>query len=455
MDLKYIIVLLLAFSTAATIILNKEKYGLYILTFCIPFAALPFKENGVLIGMNGIIIVVYWITLKFKYNIVLKVGLNNWLGISKKLLWLYYLLIMGFILGISHESYEVFNSPLLESFNPQEEILNFSAFIIIVILYLKIMVNYAGDSELQDKLLYIFTLTPFLHFIAYIFSIVGLANLLPAFMSTVGGNYSYGTIYRFWGLLGDYELIVDYAMVSIASSLILIIKGKHKVISLASIIVSIFCGLLSGTRSFLIIVPLFILVYIIGVLKDTNTVKNILKATASFSILLVILIFIQQNYLPTFTIFERLENTRYLVSSGNWAEASNRPFWDAIPDIINESMLLGNGSLAINLINKNEMVSHNIILSSYARYGIIGIILTLYIFMISFKKLLAIFRRISGKNRKVVLVWIALLVSLFAQEMKISAIRSLAPILIYAFMFINIYYIIDHHQNSENTQESE
>ena len=122
---------------------------------------------------------------------------------------------------------------------------------------------------------------------------------------------------------------------------------------------------------------------------------------------------------------------------------SNRNFGQAIPSILNNTSILGNGAFFFNTLDHDEMVSHNLLLASFAKFGIPGVFLILYLFYKSSLMMLRVIKNnyINYSYKSEAIILLSLLLSLFLQEMKISAIRFLSPMLIYTMLFMHIYFL--------------
>ena len=202
-----------------------------------------------------------------------------------------------------------------------------------------------------------------------------------------------------------------------------------------------FIGILSGTRSFLIILPLFfMLFFVLGWIYSINRTKfTILFLTVSVLTYLFVIKFSSQ-----ITVFERLSEAKLIYSStGDLNEASNRRFDKTIYYLLENIMIIGNGSLEFNEIGGDEMVSHNLLMHTYSRYGIPGLFLILVLFFKSIISSLKCVLKTKSKIQKTEgIILVALLISLFVQEMKISAIRYQCSMLIYTFLFVLVYFYL-------------
>jgi len=435
--LKYLVLIFFVLLDFILVLLNKDKIAIGILMATIPFAAHPLANAKfpILLGLNAFIIWSIWLAQIVKKNLF-NIRFTNWNVISKKLRFLYFFLIAGLLLPLIKSNYVNLN---LGRYTPTESIFNFSLSVFTLIAFIKIMVNYRYDFEFQDKLMAIFILTSFLQFGSFLFNYIGYGHLLPKFLVTTT-EFS-ETYYRFSGLLGDYELIVDYSMAVIGFALILIIKKKYIFLSMVSIFTATLIGILSGTRSFLIILAIFILfVYIYFIIK-LHLYRKTFKFILQIAFISFIVIYVIENLLPAYTIFTRTSESIEYLRERNIPAAINRNLVKAFPVIFENSGFLGNGSILIYQIEGDGTVYHNLYYAVYANFGIIGLFALLYLIFSSTSLLFKIIRKTKNMNlSQESIILLALLISLFVQQMKISATRYISSMLIYAFIFLNVYY---------------
>ncbi|MHA1381748.1 MAG: hypothetical protein ACTSRG_25545 [Candidatus Helarchaeota archaeon] len=435
-------------------ITNRKKQAVKILFFFIPIAALAFHDSKyfiLMLGLNAFIIWSIWLAQSMK-NIAQSEKTTDWSVISNNVRILYYFLFIGFFIAILNNDFSDFK---LSGLTPIESIINFSLFILTLILFLKIIIQYRFDFKFQDDLLFILLLTVFFQFGCYLLSKSRFSSLVPGFLTSVSGTptdfFLRGHGYRFWGLLGDWELIVDYNMAIIGFSLILTVKKIKIKLSIAAIFTAIISALLSGTRSFLIVLAIFMfIVVILNILKKVKMKKVIKIVLISFFLILVGYKIINK-YVPLYTITKRIERTILLYNRGDIQGATNRKILEQIPFILENVPFLGFGSIRIFALKNENIISHSLYFNIYTLYGILGLISILYLFIFSLYKLTIIWRK--SKNEIIMReasIYIALLVSLAINQVKISCIRNISPILIYATIFIYVYFLNIRFKLSEN-----
>jgi hypothetical protein len=283
-------------------------------------------------------------------------------------------------------------------------------------------------------------LTPFLQLGSYTIYYSGFGNALPSFLG-VNTVYTEMGLERFAGLLNDYELIVDYALFIMAFGLVSMINGKHVTLSFFAILCALLIGLFSGTRSFFVSGSIFIFLLGLFTLLKHGFSRQLLYFVLLVSAGAILVGLAAAHIIPADVIFDRFYASLLDFKTGHYADAMNRPILEALPIILNSAGFLGNGSVLIWKINGDWTVSHNGYLAVYASYGIAGIMFLSYLLACSGYKLITILRRTSDRSlSNTAAVLLALLLSLMAQQVKISAMRMLGTLLLYSFLFVLIHF---------------
>jgi len=449
-QLKYLILIISILITTSLVILDKKKTAIIILFICLPFAAAPFKNSDFFefrLGLSAFIIWAIWSGQLIKTAIYKRI--IRWDIISPKLNFLYYFLVVGFVTSFFYvgDKELTFGSPIVPMTSFESQI-NYTLFIITTILFLKIMAEYFKDYKFQEKLIIVFISTSFIQFGSFILSYFGFERVVPKFL--LGGGFDLET-FRFTGLLDDYELIVDYSLIVVAFSIILLIKGKKILLSVCTLLTGGMIGLLSGTRSFFIILGIFIITLFNAFLvKFGITMKFLRYLLIGVNIAMTIILVVPQLSF-THIILDRSENAISYLKAGDLEKATNRDWIRAIPIIAEKAGIFGIGSLCISEIKGDYMVSHNLYYGIYAMYGIIGLIGLLYLLFVMLSKLYLIIK--ESKNTILVqdaIVLFALFVSLLIQQIKVSAIRHFPMILIYTFLLFIISSLSTRYMETAN-----
>lgn len=424
---------------------GKAKTAMKLLVLTLPFMASPFHSDGVMIGLSGFLVVSVWIGLEIKNSV--EHVIPSWRTFSWKSL-LYYFLFIGVVLGLTHNSYSFAYYRPDSLISPQLQVFDVSAFIIITILFIEILSVYQSDFNFQLELLYAFVASSFLQLLSILLYVLGYYKFLPLFLRATPAAFvnSASRIdnIRFAGLLDDYELIVDYCMMVIGFSLVLWVMGKNKLVLSAALISSIIIGIFSGTRSFLVVVVLFFIALILAVTVSSENVIASVKRLLTYSLLFSVFVLIGYLLLRNSMIFDRMQVAYNLFESGEGVQtAANRDILAAIPIVLRQSGVLGNGSLFLNSINGNIMVRHDVFLATYAKFGVVGLVTLLVVLIKLFKDLLVILiQKHSKKVKDVAAIFLALLFALCLEETKISALRYLSSILFYSFFLLVTSFFI-------------
>lgn len=436
-QLKYAILAIFTLYVLHLTLFDKKKIAVQILFFFIPFFANPFRDKGIffLLGLNAFLVWAIWIGQTLR-NVIIKKEVS-WCVLSPRLRVLYYFLFVGIILAVSRGNSPDLSFSCHHSLN--QSLLNFSLYIITIILFLKIMVEYRYDYNFQDRLCLILILTTFFQFGSFLSYSFGLTKFLPAFLSSPP-EYAEG-FYRFTGLLGDYELIVDYVAIVICLALIFIHRGKHKIISLISIVIGGVIGVLSGTRSFFVVCALFMFflsfLYVIKFKLSRGVIKSFFISVVAIIAIGVFVI----KFVPNETIFKRFEDSVYYFKKGKYEKSFNRDLGKAIPIVVRHTGFWGNGSMIISAVDRDVMVFHNLYLAVYSNYGVVGLLALIFLLGGNILRLQEIINRSSDKRLiNNAIIFQALLFSLLFQQMKISAIRSISILLLYTFIFLLIHF---------------
>jgi hypothetical protein len=404
--------------------------AIVILFFTIPFLAAPWRESGYYVGLNAFLVWAIWLGDRVR-RVITHDATTDWTVISGKLRLLYYFLLLGAVLGLFNERSYMF---YFAGHTPTQSIINFSIYIITVILFIKIMINYRYDFEFHEHLCLVFIATSFLQLASFAFSVTKFVPL-PAFLIAPEHD-------RFSGLLADYELIVDYSLIVFGLSAIKVIQNKHKYFGFVGGLVSLVIGLLSGTRSFVIGIFLFLGLSMILSLKEKHETKKLTWFAAAFILALLLILFGRFDY--ELFVIQRLSKSLQIYSEGGaFLDVIGRPLIASLPNIIKSSGFWGNGSYLISAINGDSMVAHNLFFAVYANYGVPGVLCTMYVFLYS---IFILYRVVFSHNigrclKNEAIVFLALIISCFVNQFKISAIRNLSSILTYTMLFLFIYFL--------------
>ena len=233
---------------------NKEKDAVLIIVFMLAFFGLPFNnriiQTGLNVDLSALIIVTVWIAMKLKFrnsNI-------SWTQLTPRLKTLYYFLFIGTILGFIYinEGGAALNNFYSINLTPFEQILNNSINIILVILFLKILVNYQYDSIFLDRMAKVFAFTIFIQVFSQLLMVFGMPNLLWGLFRAKGAFDT--DIVRNIGLWTGFGQGV-YVVLLIYFSFLY--YGRRKKFSVATILAALLYSFLTGSRQTLSFIALF------------------------------------------------------------------------------------------------------------------------------------------------------------------------------------------------------
>lgn len=420
---------------------GKTKMAVLIMIFTIPIFYSPL-ENSVIhyrlyVGMAGLIIFSIWIALRLKYSNS-HIKLVNWKNITPKVTFLYYFLFSGILLGYIYldSGYTYIGGSADLRFTPTEQIINNSVFILLVILLLKILVNFQFDNAFRSKMAKVFICTIFVHVFSQMLKIVGMQNILFGLLSPVG-MFDITEI-RNLGLWAGFGQGV-YVVLIIALSIIY--YYNHKKLSISAIVFSFVYSLLSGTRQTVsFIVLFFFILLIVHIVKfKVNVVKLM------FLLLFVCLItLLGYSFFSELVIIRRIVPALSLVEKGEVLEASGRDV-QGIPYVLNDlrkDPILGKGSLNLGTtrFGSTNIAGHVVWFNIFQKFGFIGLLYLLLILIIPIVKLfkICIKTNINSVFREGSTLF-ALMIVVFAQQFWDNFFWFSNTMILYAFIYFWVY----------------
>lgn len=445
--MKYLILIGLIILIFTLVQNNKEKMAMAVIVFFLPFNNVPLIQFGLNLTIACYLILAYYFGSVLRGKQIPLVFRS--FEISAKLNLLFYFVIVGFILGfINSEKY--IHIDRINIYSASSQIFTLTAYYLIIIIFLKIILPFASDLNAQKLIIKSLLLSVFLQVLVIIFQYLNLTAILPAFL--IGDFASFkdmeikSFVIRYSGLYGDYECIIDYFMMVIGFSFILLFNNQNRFFATTAIITAILGAFLTGTRSFIIII--FIFLISLALLELLYSRSGKIKMRFIFFLVLFSIIFIfSYGYLRSkFIIFERLEYAYHLFNTGSSIEqASNRNYFEVIPFVIDHSGILGFGNFYFFSFYGDSSVSHNLFLAIYLRFGIVGIVFIMYIFISSF---IVLFKSIRNKKNQTTkheaFILLSLLLALFFQQLKISGLRNIQTMLLYTLFFVFVYFTTQH-----------
>jgi len=309
-----------------------------------------------------------------------------------------------------------------------------SVYISCLLLY---VIIYSTTKSLSELLTFItaFIVSSYYIFLSWVGSFIynfGLPDFLQ--MRHSGGGYE-----RFSGFWGDYELTNEYFFIVLILSIITLSnkdsKRSQKILSLGAIIISLPLAVSTGTRSFLVMIALFIIISFILLIfrKNISIARKMSLTFASIIIMIITYFLVSRSYIFS----KRFEQTLILAQSGSrniyiFEKIVNRSYSDTYQDILEVGGLFGIGPVFVHNVRGLDMVYHCLYYSLVINFGIIGLI----IYLAFFKKLLKdLYINYKSKSNILYLMLFSLLLSLLVDEIKINFMRQASQILIYWFLF--------------------
>jgi hypothetical protein len=336
---------------------------------------------------------------------------------------------------------------------PENQMMNITVFIFIVIIFAKIFNQYAKEQDVQRKLISAFIASSFFHLISNLASVTFLRSIVPQFLiskPTITYESTFGIVIpRYGARLGSYEFVADFALIVMAFALINLAYGRAKWLSLGGIVASLIIGIMSGTRSLYVILAIFILVILYYQRRKYTTA---IKYIGIVGVMAVVLSPIIYNYIQNSPLFARILDTIYRYQMYGFVGASNRNFEAGFDSLVNFGSIFGLGSYFLYTLGPSEIVSHNLLYAMFGKYGLFGVVFMLMLFYKGYSGSKRIMK-ISAEERirSEAIFFIAVLFALFAQEMKYSFIRDISSILVYTFFFCTLFMFT----NSTNIVENQ
>lgn len=419
---------------------NNEKRAVLIMIFTLPFFYYPLENSkyhfGIRICMCGLIVFSVWLAIKLKRTKM------NWKEFSPKVVSLYYFLFMGLVLGCIYleDGIEYMGGSRYDRMPPSEQIINNSIFIILVILMLKILVNFQYDDLFRAKIAKIFIFTIFVQVFSQVLKLLGMEHILWSLFSP-SGIFDIEYV-RNIGLWGGFGLGVYVVLII---SLALLYFNKHKMLSIASILFTVIYSLITGQRQTVASIALFvILVTFIYTLKRKLSVSYLLSAICILMLFLVL----WSSYFSQMVIFRRFAPTMAYIQHGEILMASGRQV-QGIPFVLDDLKnypMTGKGSLKLGQTKYSytNIAGHVVWFNIYQKFGIIGVV---YLLVILIYPLIKLFKISIKTNDRYVLNESAILFSLmtvvFAQQFFDNFFSFSNTMLLYAFIYFWIFSFIN------------
>ncbi len=182
---------------------------------------------------------------------------------------------------------------------------------------------------------------------------------------------SYANVTRYCGFYGDPNFYAAQVLAALAGCLVLALKTDSKrLIALLSVLIVclLYCGLMSASKSFLIVSVVSFLLWLGQLLIQKGKVEQ--------KVLLIIISALAAVYIASSTLFGDLFDIimSRLANANNWSDFTTHrtEIWVDYADTIVSDfkiLLLGNGFTNIKL---DDVGSHNTLIQSIWQFGVIG-----------------------------------------------------------------------------------
>jgi len=433
--MKYIIILLFIVFIIDWENRNKSTYSIMLIIFLSSFVANPLISYGVHIGISGVLVWVVFLLRQLKSN-------NKVVGIIS---WKMYgviigLAVYGLILGLTNVD------NLRISLNKESnlvQIVNVTFYLFTIAIFIRISESSFFNIQRRYLLIKVFVFSVFFHLITILVINFGYGSIIPEFLTGSAtimeeSDKDLLGVVRNAGLIGDYELIVDYSIMVLLFSILLVLHKKNKLIGYCGIISAIIIGSFSGTRSFFVVLTLIIILISFFNILFVRRKLQIIKMIVLFLLLFGILYFF---LLKDLVVFQRLLFAFDLFDSGAGVQqVANRDFSSYLPHFFDITPFSGYGSMFFHSLYDNSLVSHNIFLALYVKYGFFGVFPYTLLLLFLLKKLIILVSKLKEGNLKIETILIlSFFIGLIFQEYKVSAIRYFNTILMYTIYFMFLY----------------
>jgi len=425
---------------------KDKKKAILIIVFMLPIAGNPLTNKVINTGLRldivSILILVYWfvITFVYKKSQQSRINLNQ---LSPKIKYLYYFIVWGIFLGViylqdgnDHLMRTAMESPLLQ-------VINNSILIILVIIFFKILMPFQYDYYFRSKMAKVFIITIFINLFSSLLYFFKFEGFLWGLFRTQG--VFGGTDVRISGLYASFGFGV-YVTLIVAFSLLY--YRKHKLLSITAIIATVIFSLLSGTRQTIVFIALFIAIVTI-IFSLTNRLK--LRYMLLIVILVIGFVLSFDSVFSTLHVFERLDPGIETAEQGNILLASGRDIM-GIPAVLAElSTYPITGKGLLNLYStKNSLTNiagHVIWFNIYKKFGIIGFIYLIIIFVYPIIKLFRVCMITKDKNIFMESsILFALMVIVFAQQFWDNFFWFSNTMLLYGFIYFWYFSFINNNK---------
>lgn len=431
---------------------GKESRVLSIIVFLLAFFGKPlhniFIKTGLQLDMSGIVIIFVWIAYKLKY-LNTQTLRPNWKELSSKIVYIYFFLISGTILGLLYLKDANESLPDFYSYpvSPMQQLLSNILNIVVVIMFLKILVNFKDDAFIKYKMARALSYTIYLHVLSQFLKYFGVSGYLANLFFTQGSFNTQEV--RNIGMYSGFGMGV-YIVLLISFSIMYF--KENKLFSVTTIFATIIFSFFSASRQNLVFGSVFILVFLF-----VTVFKRKFSLQSGLLILIVILFvgLLFSDISKDFILFRRFDATQGYWEKSEYLEMTGRNVI-GITYVLNEIKdypITGKGLLDLytTKYSVTNIAGHVVWLNIFKKFGILGVISLFLLLINPIKKLFMI--STASTNKKVVIesgVYLALSIIVFLQQFLDNFFWYSNTMLLYAFIFFLIKSFINNIFKYEN-----
>jgi len=364
------------------------------------------------------------------------------------------------------------------------QVLYLSWNLVSLILLIDLVQNYRHDKHSLNMFMASFSLTVFLAFFSLLLIKSGHSNVVPAFL-VAGGHEVVKSSWRFSTFTGGSQETALYAMFVMVFSILNLIQGKFYWITIPAIIMAPIIGFATGSRSFVLMIGIFISITILcngclyltnivfskphvdmlapgfmPLINTSNTSNNGGKKNKFPLILIVIIMIAGSSWFAiaklnfTETLARVKIGTDKAEKSGKISDAATgRDPIEQFPKVLSASGLLGNGSLTFSTLRYNATVGHNTFLNVTAKYGVLGLfMLVLFIMRWLFSIIILLFKRLTSMDALSLTVVLGSVIALIGQEMTFCSINKASCFLPYGLLAFYSWSFSQKYNNANNNR---
>ncbi|MFC1896011.1 hypothetical protein ACFL0Q_05060 [Thermodesulfobacteriota bacterium] len=225
---------------------------------------------------------------------------------------------------------------------------------------------------------------------------------------------------------------MDYLIMVSGFSMWMIYHNKHNIFSFGTLCSAFALGLITATRSFIVVFAILLMVNSTLILLISRSSKKLIISLVFVSIAAIAYVYAErmEMFRP---MFARSQDSIYLIRLGQIELASNRTWSEATPIVVEKAGVWGHGAFLSGYFYDHIMVPHCLYLDMYSKFGLLGIVALSFLFL----EMLKMSYRIGNSE----FIFFSTVIALAVQQSKISAFRTVSSMLMYTFLFTAVYVL--------------